>query len=340
MINFQYVARHRRRRRGAPDRRRSGGEIHRRRHQPDRPDEGGCRTPVAADRHFAPAAQDGRGNGGRRLAHRRAGAEFRPRLSPADRATLSAARERDPRRRLAAAAQHGVDRRQSSAAHALLSTSTTRRRPATSASPAAAAPPSTGSTACTRSSARAKPASRPIRPTCAWRLRRSTPRFMSRGPAGERAIAFADFHRLPGDDAAARHQSAAGRDRHRGRAAGAGLCRELHLSEDPRPPLLCLRAGLGRGRAGARRRHASRRRGWRSAASRTSRGATRTPKRRCAARPPTRATFARAADIVLRDAKGFAHNAFKIELARRAIVRALTQAARGTPQSQSNKKIG
>jgi xanthine dehydrogenase YagS FAD-binding subunit len=51
------------------------------------------------------------------------------------------------------------------------------------------------------------------------------------------------------------------------------------------------------------------------------------------------ATFGRAADLILRDAKGFAHNAFKIELARKAIVRALTQAARGTPQSQSNKKI-
>jgi xanthine dehydrogenase YagS FAD-binding subunit len=51
------------------------------------------------------------------------------------------------------------------------------------------------------------------------------------------------------------------------------------------------------------------------------------------------AAFAHAADLLLRDAKGFAHNAFKIELARRAIVRALTQAANGTPQSQSNKKI-
>ena len=46
-----------------------------------------------------------------------------------------------------------------------------------------------------------------------------------------------------------------------------------------------------------------------------------------------------AADLVLREAKGFGHNAFKIELARRSIVRALSQAARGTPQSQSNKKI-
>jgi xanthine dehydrogenase YagS FAD-binding subunit len=51
------------------------------------------------------------------------------------------------------------------------------------------------------------------------------------------------------------------------------------------------------------------------------------------------ATFTRAADVLLRDAKGYEHNAFKIDLARRCIVRALSQAARGTPQSQSNKKI-
>jgi xanthine dehydrogenase YagS FAD-binding subunit len=49
--------------------------------------------------------------------------------------------------------------------------------------------------------------------------------------------------------------------------------------------------------------------------------------------------FAEAADLVLRDAKGFGHNTFKIDLARRTIIRALSQAARGTPQSQSNKKI-
>jgi xanthine dehydrogenase YagS FAD-binding subunit len=55
--------------------------------------------------------------------------------------------------------------------------------------------------------------------------------------------------------------------------------------------------------------------------------------------PVNQATFARTADLLLRDAKGFEHNAFKIDLARRAIVRALTQAAAGTPQSQSNKKI-
>jgi xanthine dehydrogenase YagS FAD-binding subunit len=42
---------------------------------------------------------------------------------------------------------------------------------------------------------------------------------------------------------------------------------------------------------------------------------------------------------VLRDAKGLEHNAFKVDLARRAIIRALTQAADGRPQSQSDKKI-
>ncbi len=51
------------------------------------------------------------------------------------------------------------------------------------------------------------------------------------------------------------------------------------------------------------------------------------------------ASFTRAADLLLRDAKGHEHNAFKIELARRGIVRTLTQAAQATPQSQSDKKI-
>jgi xanthine dehydrogenase YagS FAD-binding subunit len=55
--------------------------------------------------------------------------------------------------------------------------------------------------------------------------------------------------------------------------------------------------------------------------------------------PANEASFVRAADLLLRDAKPHTHNAFKVELARRAIVRTLTQAARGMPQSQSDKKI-
>ena len=67
----------------------------------------------------------------------------------------------------------------------------------------------------------------------------------------------------------------------------------------------------------------------------------RDPKAEAALRgqPVNAATFARAADILLRDAKGYGRNTFKIELARRGIARALTQAARGTPQSQSSKKV-
>jgi xanthine dehydrogenase YagS FAD-binding subunit len=55
--------------------------------------------------------------------------------------------------------------------------------------------------------------------------------------------------------------------------------------------------------------------------------------------PATREAFTRAADTILRNARGFSHNAFKIELARRTILRALSQAAQASPQSQSDKRI-
>jgi xanthine dehydrogenase YagS FAD-binding subunit len=51
------------------------------------------------------------------------------------------------------------------------------------------------------------------------------------------------------------------------------------------------------------------------------------------------ATFARAAEILLEGAQGHEHNAFKIDLTRRAVIRALSQAAAGTPQSQTDKRI-
>jgi xanthine dehydrogenase YagS FAD-binding subunit len=54
---------------------------------------------------------------------------------------------------------------------------------------------------------------------------------------------------------------------------------------------------------------------------------------------PGRNSFGEAATAILHGAAGFAHNSFKIELARRAIIRALEQAAAGTPQSQSVKVI-
>jgi xanthine dehydrogenase YagS FAD-binding subunit len=53
----------------------------------------------------------------------------------------------------------------------------------------------------------------------------------------------------------------------------------------------------------------------------------------------TPANFTRAADHLLAGAQGCGHNDFKIGLARHAVVRALEQAAAGTPQSQTDKRI-
>lgn len=56
-------------------------------------------------------------------------------------------------------------------------------------------------------------------------------------------------------------------------------------------------------------------------------------------KPASRDTFAAAADVFLAGADPVPGNAFKVDLARRTIVRALSQAAAGTPQSQTDKRI-
>jgi xanthine dehydrogenase YagS FAD-binding subunit len=55
--------------------------------------------------------------------------------------------------------------------------------------------------------------------------------------------------------------------------------------------------------------------------------------------PANTETYLRVAEILLRDAEAYEHSRFKIDLARRSVLRALTQAAQGTPQLQSSKKI-
>ena len=75
------------------------------------------------------------------------------------------------------------------------------------------------------------------------------------GPQGDRSIPFADFHRLPGDAPEHGHQPRPRRDHRRGGPAGEPLPAALHLPEAPRPPVLRLRAGLGGGGPGVRRRH-------------------------------------------------------------------------------------
>jgi xanthine dehydrogenase YagS FAD-binding subunit len=56
-------------------------------------------------------------------------------------------------------------------------------------------------------------------------------------------------------------------------------------------------------------------------------------------REPGAPAFAAAADRLLEGAVAQSENGFKISLARSATIRALQQAAAGTPQSQTDKRI-
>ncbi len=158
------------------------------------------------------------------------------------------------------------------------------------------------------------------------------------GSRGERAIAFVDFHRLPEDAPerdtnlgademivavelppegfAANYTYLKIRDRLSYAFALVSVAAALQLDSDT---IRQARLALG----GVAHKP------WRNSDAESA----------LVGRQADRAAFAAAADIILRDAKGFAHNAFKIDLARRAIVRALTQAAQATPQSQAIKKI-
>jgi xanthine dehydrogenase YagS FAD-binding subunit len=158
------------------------------------------------------------------------------------------------------------------------------------------------------------------------------------GPKGERMIAFADFHRLPGDTPerdtnlaadeiviavelpakgfAENHTYLKIRDRLSYAFALVSVAAALELDGDTIKEARLALGGVAH-------------KPWRDPSVEASmRG-----------RPAKRETFLQAAGELLRDARGRAHNAFKIELARRAVVRALTQAAESTPQSQACKKI-
>jgi xanthine dehydrogenase YagS FAD-binding subunit len=158
------------------------------------------------------------------------------------------------------------------------------------------------------------------------------------GPSGERAIAFADFHRLPGTTPQ--------------------LDTNLHPNEivtavelpaqgfAANYTYLKIRDRLSYAFALVSVAAAVELEGGRIKQARLALGGVaHKPWRDTAAEAALRgqavgqAAFAQAADLLLRGAKGLAHNAFKIDLARRAVVRALTQASQGTPQSQSDKKI-
>ncbi len=159
-----------------------------------------------------------------------------------------------------------------------------------------------------------------------------------RGPDGDRSIALADYHRLPGDapekdnvlvpgelvtaidlpaeDFATHYSYLKLRDRLSYAFALVSVAAALRI-EDGR--ITAARIALG--------------------------GVAHKPWRKPSAEAllvgqlPDLPAFAAAADALLTGATGQGANDFKIPLARKAILRALKQAAAGTPQSQTDKRV-
>lgn len=158
------------------------------------------------------------------------------------------------------------------------------------------------------------------------------------GPAGARTIAFADFHRLPGDTPqrdtnlasneiitaieippkgfSANYSYLKIRDRLSYAFALISVAAALELEGDTIKEARLALGGVAH-------------KPWRDPAAEAVLRGQRVGE----------SAFAKAADLLLQGARGYGHNGFKIGLARRAILRTLSQAARGTPQSQSVKKI-
>ena len=146
------------------------------------------------------------------------------------------------------------------------------------------------------------------------------------GENGERAIPFADFHRLPGDTPhidsnlradeiitaidlpakgfADHHAYLKVRDRKSYAFALVSVAAALEMSGDTISEARLALGGVAH-------------KPWRDTEAEASLNG----------KAATVGNFQIVADAILRDAKGFAHNTFKIELARRAIVRALKHAA-------------
>ena len=245
-------------------------------------------------------SSDHRGARRRRAGDRRGRQEHGRGQPPGGARPLPDAGPRHPRRRFGADPQHGHASAATSCSARAAPTSTTTPRAATSASPARAATRSTASTASTPSWAPRPPAWRRIPSDMCVALAALDAIVHLEGPDG-RAHAAAG-RSAPAAGRPTRHRDRAGARRadHRGRAAAAAVRGALDLSQGARPGELRLRAGLGGGRAGGRRRTAPCATcGWRSAASRTSPGAPGRPRRRCAAARRRREAFRAAAEAEL-----------------------------------------
>jgi xanthine dehydrogenase YagS FAD-binding subunit len=158
------------------------------------------------------------------------------------------------------------------------------------------------------------------------------------GPAGERAIPFADFHRLPGDTPQIDTNLRPDEIVTAVELPASGFAEHytyLKIRDRLSYAFALVSVAVGLDLSGGVVRQA------RVALGGVAHKPWREPAAEAALRgqAPNAANFKVAADILLRDAKGYPSNTFKIDLAHRALVRALTQAAQRTPQSQSNKKI-
>jgi len=163
-------------------------------------------------------------------------------------------------------------------------------------------------------------------------------RVLATGKDGERSIAFADFHRLPGDTPHVDSNLRADEIITAVELPPRGFAHNhsyLKIRDRLSYAFALVSVAAGLDLEGGTIREARLALGgvahkpWRD----------RDAEAQLSGAPATQESFLRAAETVLRHARGFGHNDFKIELARRAIVRALTQAARGTPQSQADKRI-
>jgi len=158
------------------------------------------------------------------------------------------------------------------------------------------------------------------------------------GPGGPRSMAFRDFHRLPGETPHLDNNLASGE-----------LITSIELPQDDfsqHYSYLKIRDRLAYAFALVSVAAALRIEDGRISAAHIALGGVAHKPWRC---PDVEATlkgaqvsenrFAEFARDLLSEAKGQGDNDFKIVLAQRAIVRALTQAADGTPQSQTDKRI-
>jgi xanthine dehydrogenase YagS FAD-binding subunit len=158
------------------------------------------------------------------------------------------------------------------------------------------------------------------------------------GPSGERTLSFGDFHRLPGDTPEVDTNLSHGEIILSVDLPARGFARHhtyLKLRDRSSYAFALVSVAAGLEMEGDRVRVA------RLALGGVAHKPWRDPESEelLSGGPATTDSFAATAAHILKNAEGYIHNAFKIEFARRAIIRALCQAAAGTPQSQTDKRI-